>query len=137
MGANADIVRRLVSEAWPGLNLDLIEEHVAEDYLEHTPFGQVDGRDGYREGIALLTGGFSALQLEVHEVIEQGDHVAARFTLRGRHTGEYLDVPPSGADVVVEGITMTRLKAGQVAEEWLATDLFGLMQQIGGVSPGD
>ncbi|HVM29770.1 MAG TPA: ester cyclase [Candidatus Limnocylindrales bacterium] len=137
MGNNAEIVRRLISEAWPGDNLDLLDAHVAEEYLEHAPFGQVVGREGYREGIALFNGAFSGLRLEVHEVIEQGDHVAARFTFRGRHAGEFMDIPPSGRDVVMEGITMTRLEAGQVVEEWLAIDLLGLMQQMQGASAGD
>jgi steroid delta-isomerase-like uncharacterized protein len=137
LGANGDIVRRLISEAWSGQDLHLVDEYVAEDYLEHAPFGLVEGREGYREGVAMFSGAFAPVELDVHDVIEQGERVAARFTFRGRHTGEFLGVPPSGADVVVEGITIVRLEAGQVAEEWLATDLFGLMQQIGAIPQGD
>jgi steroid delta-isomerase-like uncharacterized protein len=137
LGANGDIVRRLISEAWSGQDLHLVDEDVAEDYLEHAPFGLVEGREGYREGVAMFSGAFAPVELDVHDVIEQGERVAARFTFRGRHTGEFLGVPPSGADVVVEGITIVRLEAGQVAEEWLATDLFGLMQQIGAIPQGD
>jgi steroid delta-isomerase-like uncharacterized protein len=133
VGSNGDIVRQLIGEAWPGRNVELVDRYVAEDYLEHTPFGEVNGREGYRQGIAWLTGAFAPLELEVHDVIEQGDRVAARFTMRGRHSGEFMEIPPSGADIVVEGTTITRLEGGQVAEEWLATDLYGLMQQIGGI----
>jgi steroid delta-isomerase-like uncharacterized protein len=131
VGSNGEIVRRLITEAWPGHNLDLVDEYVAEDYLEHAPFGLVEGRDGYREGVAMFAGPFAPVEIDVHDVIEQGDRVAARFTFRGRHTGEFMEVPPSGADIAVEGITIVRLEAGQVAEEWLAADLLGLMQQIG------
>lgn len=51
MGQNADTIRRLISEAWTGQHVDLVDELVAESYLEHAPFGDVIGIAGYREGI--------------------------------------------------------------------------------------
>lgn len=133
MGRNADAIRRLISEAWTGQDLALVDELVADDYLEHAPFGEVIGVHGYREGIEMFVGAFGPVELTVDDLIESDDRVAARFTFRGRHVAEFMGVPPSGATVAMEGITITRFEAGKVAEEWLSIDLLGLMRQIGAV----
>lgn len=133
MGSNADAIRRLITEAWTGQDTDLVDELVATTYHEHAPFGDVIGHEGYREGIDMFGAAFGPVRLELHEVIEQADRVAARFTFRGHHGGDFMGVPPSGVDVSMDGISITRFEAGKVVEEWLQIDLLGLMQQIGAV----
>jgi steroid delta-isomerase-like uncharacterized protein len=135
VGANGTVVRRLITEAWTGQNVGLVDELVAEEYLEHAPFGEVVGREGYRDGIAMFRAAFADIALTVHDLIEQNDRVAARFTFRARHEGEFFGAPASNADVSMDGITIARLDDGRVIEEWLSVDMLRLMRQIGAVAP--
>ena len=42
-----------------------------------------------------------------------------------------MGVAPTGRDVTVPGITISRCRAGKVVEEWELSDTLGALQQIG------
>jgi predicted ester cyclase len=42
-----------------------------------------------------------------------------------------MGIPPTGKQVTVGGITISRLKDGKVIEEWTNWDTLGLLQQLG------
>ena len=42
---------------------------------------------------------FSGAKVDLLELLESGDKLAARLLIKGRHTGEFMGVPPSGNDV--------------------------------------
>jgi predicted ester cyclase len=88
-------------------------------------------RDFYRQlWIALPDG-----SLVGEEILAEGDQVAARYRLRGTHTGgELLGIPPQGAQLDVGGMTMLRFgPAGRVVERWQALDQLGLLVQLGAI----
>jgi predicted ester cyclase len=72
-------------------------------------------------------------QLEFHEVLWDGDACSIRFTLSGRHEGEWLGVPGTGLDVAVPGITILHFEGDQVVERWSQADLLGFLVQVGAV----
>ena len=43
---------------------------------------------------------FSGAKVDLLELLESGDKLAARLLIKGRHTGEFMGVPPSGNDVL-------------------------------------
>jgi steroid delta-isomerase-like uncharacterized protein len=67
----------------------------------------------------------------MEDVIAEGDKVVRRFTMRGTHQGEFMGIPPTGKQVRLTGIDITRIKAGKFVEGWTKTDDLGLMQQLG------
>jgi predicted ester cyclase len=60
-----------------------------------------------------------------------GDYVTTRFTAHGTHDGELLGTPPTGRDVEISGITISRCSNGRIAEEWELVDALGVLQQVG------
>jgi predicted ester cyclase len=81
----------------------------------------------YGQLISALDGALITLD----EVIEQGDILAARFALRGRHVGELLGVAATGREITIRGATFMRFQAGRIAERWQHADDLGLLQQLG------
>ena len=69
--------------------------------------------------------------IDLEEVIEQGDILAARFTLGGRHVGELLGVAATGREITIRGATFMRFRDGRIAERWQHADDLGLLQQLG------
>ena len=61
----------------------------------------------------------------------EGDKVVTRWTGRGTHDGDLMGVAPSGKQVTVSGLTLSRLANGKVVEEYTNWDTFGMMQQLG------
>ena len=129
--ANKDVVRRLATEPWEG-NMAVIDEVVAPNYVGHDPSQpEVRGADGVRQFITTYLSAFPDGRLTVDDQLAEGDLVATRWTGRGTHEGELLGIPPSGKQVTVSGITISRVENGKVVEEWQNWDTLGMLQQLG------
>jgi len=52
---------------------------------------------------------------------------------RGTHQGELMGVTPSGSQVEVMGVTISRIESGKIVEEWDIYDALGMVQAIGAI----
>jgi steroid delta-isomerase-like uncharacterized protein len=128
---NKEIVRRLAVEPWKG-NLGVIDELVAANYIGHDPAaGDLQGPQGVKEFVTTYLAGFPDGKITVDEQLAEKDLVATRWTGRGTHQGELMGIPPTGKQVTVSGLTISRLKNGKVIEEWSNWDTLGMLQQLG------
>jgi predicted ester cyclase len=72
------------------------------------------------------------MNVTVEDVIAEGDKVVTRVTLRGTHQGETEEFgPPTGRQVELKGITISRIEGGKIVEDWDAYDNLSAMQQLG------
>jgi predicted ester cyclase len=128
------IVKRLFEEPWTG-NLDVIDEFISSDYVGHDPAEPepIRGPAGVRANIEKYIAGFPGGAITVDEQIAEGDRVATRWTGRGTHTGELAGISPTGKDVTVSGLTISRFSGGKVVEEWTTWDTFGMLVQLGAI----
>ncbi len=135
VSANKEIVRRLVDGVWQDRNLALIDELVAQDYVGHDPTQPepIRGRDGFRQFVGMYQSAFHDATVTIDDQIAEGDRVTTRWTGRGTHTGELMGIAPTGKEVTVSGITVTRLAGGKIAEEWELMDALGMLVQLGAV----
>lgn len=127
---NERTVRRLVSEAWTGKNLAIIDELVSDKYVEYAPFGELHGIKDYREGVRMFTSAFPDIQIHIEDLVVKGDTVAFRVDVTGTHRGPFMDVPASGNKVRFTGMDFTRFKDGKVVEEWFLMDMMGVLAQL-------
>jgi steroid delta-isomerase-like uncharacterized protein len=128
------LIRRALEEALNRGNLAIVDEVVAPNYVYHEPAaGEVKGRDGLKQMITMYRRAFPDLRMTIDEQIAEGDRVVTRWTCRGTHRGELMGIEPSGKQVTVTGMLISRLSAGKVAEEWESYDALGMLRQIGAV----
>lgn len=71
----------------------------------------------------------------IDEVVAEDNTVAARWTARGIHRGEFQGIAPSGKAIEVSGITIHHVIDGKIRESWVVFDSMTLLQQLGAV-PG-
>ncbi|HMK96980.1 MAG TPA: ester cyclase [Acidimicrobiales bacterium] len=57
----------------------------------------------------------------------------APWTLRGRHLGDLMGIPPSGKRVTWSGITLYRIQDGKVVDEGGEEDGLGMLRQVGAI----
>jgi predicted ester cyclase len=128
------IVKRLFEEPWQG-NVDVIDEFVSPEYVGHDSAEPepIRGPAGARANIEKYIAGFPGGAITVDEQIAEGDRVATRWTGRGTHTGEIAGIAPTGKDVTVSGLTISRLEGDKVVEEWTTWDTLGLLVQLGAI----
>ena len=130
---NAKLVaRRVHEEPWTG-NFDAIDEFVAPDYVGHDSAEPepIRGPEGVREFIERYRSAFGGARLIVDDQVAEGAKVATRWTARGTHTGELAGIGPTGKDVTVSGLTISRFAAGKIVEQWTTWDTLGMLVQLG------
>jgi steroid delta-isomerase-like uncharacterized protein len=116
------------------------DENLAQQLISpvakfHVP-GQPDphqGPKGYLMIISMMRSGFLDIQWTLEDLITEGDKVAARFTMRGTHNGEFFGVPATGKVIAVQAINLYRLANEQIIEEYGQPDMLGLLRQIGAI----
>ena len=78
--------------------------------------------------------GFPDIKQTIEDIISEGDKVMYRTTLKGTHTGEFLDIPPTGNSAKINDFTLLRITNGQIIEWWYECNLLELMRQLGLIS---
>jgi steroid delta-isomerase-like uncharacterized protein len=130
--ANKALVRRWFEETDHG-NLDIIDEVLPEDYLDHNPPlpDLPAGREGVRQSVLVLRAAFPDAVHTIEDQIAEGDKVMTRLTTRATFLGECLGYQPTGTVVQISGIAVHRVVDGQLVEHWAHMDMTGFMRQIG------
>jgi predicted ester cyclase len=70
-------------------------------------------------------------QLDITDMIAEGDQVWVRLVIRGDHKGAFEGVPPTGKSWTIEGVAFLQLHDGKIIA---ADDLFDsltLLKQVG------
>ena len=65
------------------------------------------------------------------DIIDDGDRVAARFTMRGTQAADFMGVPPTNKQIGVTGIDIVRFRSGKAVEHWHEWSGMELLQQLG------
>ncbi len=132
---NKALVRRWFEELFNGRRLEVADEIVAPDHVDHDPTlpGTPTGPEGVKETVRLYHGAFPDAHITIEDQVAEGDLVVTRWTGRGTHRGDLMGVPPSGNEVTVPGITINRISGGKIAESWDSYDALGMMQQVGAI----
>ena len=131
---NKDLVRRFYEEVFNKKNLAVIGDFLDPRIIEHAlPPGLPSGSEGSKQFIGMYLAAFPDLHLTAEDLIAEGDKVAARFTLRGTHKGEFMGIPPTGKQVTMAGIQIVRTADGRIAENWVNFDALGMVQQLGAI----
>ncbi|WP_211250823.1 ester cyclase [Haladaptatus cibarius] len=73
---------------------------------------------------------FPDAEYTVEKEVAEDDFVSVRYTARGTHEGELMDIEPTGERVTVSGMEMYRVEDGKIAEMWTNYDTVGLLQQL-------
>ncbi len=132
---NKALVRRFIEEVWNNGNLDVIDELVAENHVDHDPAqaGAPSGRQGMRAFVEMYRSAYPDTHLEIGEVIAEGDLVAMTWTATGTHQGELMGIAPTGRSVTVTGMGVDRISGGQIVESWANYDALGMLAQLGAI----
>jgi steroid delta-isomerase-like uncharacterized protein len=131
---NKAIVRRVYEEVINKGNLNVADETLTSDYVYRSPGSpEFRGPDGFKQLITMYRTAFPDLHLDVDDLIAEGDTVVSRWTGRGTHQGELMGIPPTGKQVTVTGVVISRFSGGKAAEDWELIDTLGMLQQLGAI----
>ena len=90
--------------------LELYDDAIRLHGYSPEPMGKAEVR-GFYEAIFAA---FDSPQLDFHEVPWDRDACTIRFTMTGRHVGEFMGVPATDADIALPGITILMVQMGAI-----------------------
>lgn len=117
---------RLNERNWASFN-----ELVAPEIVAHIASTTIQGLAAYQQFLSSNYTAFPDLHFTVEDLIAEGDRVVARYTGQGTHQGDLMGIPPTGKQVTVSNILITRIANDKVVEQWLNYDALGMLQQLG------
>jgi steroid delta-isomerase-like uncharacterized protein len=131
MEQNKEVARKIYEEVLNKRDLDLLDELVRPDYIEHDPLpGQREGLDGIRDRYTMLIDGLDP-RFTIEDEIAEGDRVVIRWTNAGTHVGEFLGAPATNRPFSIAGIDIYRVQDGKLAEHWHVVDMYAQLIQLG------
>lgn len=108
-----------------------VDRYFATNWVNHDPsLPPLKGLDGAKELIRMWKA-FSELKVTIEDSVTEGDRVAIRFVVDGKHTGPFMGIPPSGKQIKVLGTGIFRVVNGKATDNWVNFDALGLLQQLG------
>lgn len=135
---NKALLSRVRDEVYGQQRLDSLEEYFRHDVIVHEPDEDVLGIEAVKGYLAAYLAAFPDTNVTVEDVVAEGDKVVSRYTARGTHTGRTEAYgPPTGRQMMLQGITLHHFRDGKVAEMWDLYDALAVMQQLGLIGEGE
>ncbi|MDL5361233.1 ester cyclase [Halalkalicoccus sp. NIPERK01] len=131
---NQEIAERVFTDLLDGHDLDLVSELYAEDCVFYGMSGpEAIDRDEYEAFLAMYFEAFPDLSFEIEEMISDDGRVSVRWTSRGTHENDLMDVPATGKSATVTGMSFVHVEDGRIVETYNNHDRLGLLEQLGAI----
>jgi steroid delta-isomerase-like uncharacterized protein len=131
---NKALIRRWFEEVWNKGRAEAIDELFAPDGIAHglTSAGAAPlrGPANFKPFFRTFKDAFPDIAVVVEDTIAEGDMVAARCTVRGKHDGDTLGFAATKRPVEFTGMSITRWRNGQIVEAWNNFDFMAMYQQL-------
>lgn len=118
--------------------VDMVNSHDISTMPEHTAAGHIDHNPVVADGIEAnqafwiqVFTAFPDMKAVLHDVIAEGDRVAARLEYTATHQGTFLGIPATGRSVNFQSIDIWRVADGLFAEHWDQLNTDDLFRQLG------
>ena len=131
---NKQILKRLIDEAFNSRKLDVLEEILHPDFVNHQEIFPLKAKKGpavFHELYSAFFDFFSDVKADYTHVISEGDYIVARDFITGTNDGEMMGNPPTGKKVKFEVFHLYRVEGDQLIERWGLTDDLSLGKQLG------
>jgi predicted ester cyclase len=126
-------MRRVWEEAFNGRDLSLLDDLIADDYVNHAALpGTPPGPAGQAAVLERLWAALPDARFEITHLAVDGDMAICVGTMSGTHEGELLGVAASGRHVEWRMCHLMRFDThGRAIEHSAIRDDLGLMRQMG------
>lgn len=123
---NKALIRKWI-DAWIVNDLVVLDEIFAQDYrVNETRIGV----EGVKQAVQFLHSVFSDISAELHEMIAEEDKVVIRWTIRGRHTGNFMGVLPTSKELELTGINIYQIVDHKIIANREQTNISEVIQKL-------
>ena len=132
MAEDAKNYRRIPLEVFNEGKIELVDELLAEDFVEHAappPFPQT--RDALRQFVLAVRAAFPDFRYEILGQWQDGDTHIGYLRGSGTMTGDFMGMPASNKSAAWDEVHIGRFADGKLVEHWAVNDTLGMLQQLG------
>ena len=131
------LVRRLIEEGFNEGNLDVADELISSEIVEHQNFGpdHAPGAEGVKAVIASLRRAFPDFHLAIDDLAVDGATVWLRMSGTGTNDGSFMGHPPTGRTMRTDVFDALRVENDRIIEHWGVPDRLGTLFQLGLAQP--
>ena len=124
---------RITEEIWNNGRLELIDELIAEDLIDHVELDGLvgNGRARYRASVEITRAAFPDYGNPLDFVLADGAFAVSYGRSKGTHWGEYLGIAPTGRSFDVPTVGILRFANGRAVERWGMSDNLEILRQLG------
>jgi predicted ester cyclase len=131
-----NVLRQIVEQGFGNGDLYVIDQLVADDYIEHQ-FNMQGSKEGLKKAVLNLSNAFSDHEYELINYSINGDMVWVHYRSSGVHTGRFMGQEPTGKKFSIDVLDIARVENGKLVEHWGLPDRFALMMQLGFLQPSN
>jgi steroid delta-isomerase-like uncharacterized protein len=137
--SNEELALGLIRDVWNGGDVDSYPLYVHPDVVTHLagypePFRGIDAVMAWARRYQAA---FPDIQIEVDELLVDGERVMVRWTSRQTHKGAYVGISATGKQASINALQLLHFDAGKVRETWIMFDSLGVLQQLGVFPEGE
>jgi steroid delta-isomerase-like uncharacterized protein len=130
--ANAELIRTLFEDVWKTGDTRPLEGRGADEVVFHYRGSPTrTSLSALGQLIAHWRSAFPDLEFQVHQILGDGDFVAAHVTYTGTHQGDWFGSPATGRTVEVDEMMFFRFADGLLLEMWEVDDQLSMRSQLG------
>jgi predicted ester cyclase len=133
MSEPRELMRRITTEIWDEGHLDVIDDLIAENMVDHMDVPGVTGtgRARYRANVVMMRTAFPDFRNPLDLIVADGDLAVSYGRIVGTNTGEMMGMPPTGRSIDVPVMGILRFDDGRAVERWGVHDSMAMMSQLG------
>jgi steroid delta-isomerase-like uncharacterized protein len=132
---NKALIRRWFEEVWNQGRPEAVSEMMSEDCVNHGLSEDANqpllGATGFLPFHTQFREAFPHIEVVVEDALAEGDRVAVRCSVRGKHEGDSLGFKATGTTAEFDGIAIARVKDGMFVESWNNFDFMRMYKQLG------
>ena len=134
---NKILIRHVFEEVLNNGDLDAIDEMCASNFIGYVSgtFEPNRGPKGVKNLIIMYLNVYPDVRVDIEDQIAEGDKVVTRWRAMATHKGELMGIAPTGRQVRVMGIAISRLGGGKLLESWVSFDTLEMLRQLGVAPP--
>jgi len=113
-------------------DMALLKTLLSPNFINHSAMpGMPAGMDGLIYFFSeILHAAFSDLRVEIKDMLAEGNSVATRKEITGKHTGELMGIPATGKQITIKVIDILTLKDGMISAHSGENNFAGVIQSL-------
>jgi steroid delta-isomerase-like uncharacterized protein len=130
---NMDLVKRLFEDVYSQGDISHLDQFFTTDMKLRDPAQPnfTGGLQQYKTIESHYKNAFPTKSMRIDQIYSSEDSIIVNWTCKGTQKGTFMDIPATGKNFTIQGISIYRFKGDKISEISQVWDRLGLLEQLG------